>query len=88
MGQEGRCGEAVPAQYHRLGDLCRIDHAKGPPAILPRPDTGLFLPLEVLVLKVEAGAGKVAGGADDLGAGPALLLHDLVAEVDVLDGVL
>jgi hypothetical protein len=44
--------------------------------------------MKVIVLKDQPSAGKVTWRTDHLGTGPTIFFNDLVAEVDVLDGVL
>lgn len=45
-------------------------------------------PLDRKVFEDESGAGEMARGADDLGAGPAVLSHDALAVKDILNGIL
>jgi len=75
--------DEIPAALH-LAPECVGDFAGG---VFDGPSRGVRAPGEVIVLQDQRGARKMRRAADDLSGVPVVLLHDLVAEVDVLDGV-
>ena len=72
-----------PAALHlapeRVGDLAG--------GVFDGPSRGVRAPGEVIVLEDQRRAREMRRAADDFSGVPVVLLHDLVAEVDVLDGV-
>ena len=88
LWEKARCGKAEELELEAVLGFETEAGCALPERVAGGPGGCVGAPAKLVVLQDESGAGEMAGGADDFGAGPVVGCHDALAVEDVLDGVL